>query len=83
MSPLQTKSGIVVQVGDDRGGSLIALDPATGKERWTAAVRGPGYASPIEVTLAGVAPCAHAADGQSGRLASNPAAWRRVIMPRR
>ncbi len=55
MSPLQTKSGIIVQVGDDRGGSLSALDPATGKDRWTTAVRGPGYASPIEVTLDGVA----------------------------
>ena len=54
MSPLQTTSGIVVHVGDDRGGSILALDPATGKEKWTTAVRGPGYASPIEVTLAGV-----------------------------
>jgi len=55
MSPLQTRSGTVVQVGDDRGGTLAALDPATGKDRWTTAIRGPGYASPIEITLAGVA----------------------------
>jgi outer membrane protein assembly factor BamB len=54
MSPLHTASGIVVHVGDDRGGTILALDPATGKERWTTAVPGPGYASPIEVTLAGV-----------------------------
>jgi len=55
MSPLLSKSGLIVQVGDDRGGTLVALDPATGKDRWTTAVPGPGYASPIEVTLGGVA----------------------------
>jgi outer membrane protein assembly factor BamB len=54
MSPLRTTSGIIVHVGDDRGGSLVALDPATGKEKWTTEVRGPGYASPIELTIAGV-----------------------------
>lgn len=54
MSPLRTTSGIIVHVGDDRGGSILGLDPATGKEKWTTAVRGPGYASPIEVTIAGV-----------------------------
>ena len=53
MSPLDTRNGIIVHVGDDRAGSIMALDPATGKERWTTAVSGPGYASPIEVTLAG------------------------------
>jgi hypothetical protein len=52
MSPLATRNGIIVHVGDDRAGSIMALDPATGKERWTTAVSGPGYASPIEVTLA-------------------------------
>ncbi len=55
MSPLRSKSGLIVQVGDDRGGTLVALDPATGKDRWTTSVRGPGYASPIEVTLGGLA----------------------------
>ena len=53
MSPLQTKSGIVVHVGDDRGGSIMALDPATGKDQWTTPVKGPGYASPLETTIAG------------------------------
>ena len=33
MSPLLTASGIIVHVGDDRGGSISALDPASGKER--------------------------------------------------
>jgi outer membrane protein assembly factor BamB len=55
MSPLLTASGIIIHVGDDRGGALMALDPATGRERWTAPVKGPGYASPLEITLSSVA----------------------------
>jgi outer membrane protein assembly factor BamB len=53
MSPLETGSGLIVHIGDDREGSMMALDPATGKERWTAAVSGPGYASPIEIAVGG------------------------------
>jgi outer membrane protein assembly factor BamB len=53
MSPIQTKEGIVIHIGDDRGGSVIAFDPATGKERWTRTLNGPGYASPIEMQLQG------------------------------
>jgi outer membrane protein assembly factor BamB len=53
MSPIRTKHGIIVHVGDDRGGTIAALDPATGKEVWTRSVQGPGYASPIEITLHG------------------------------
>jgi outer membrane protein assembly factor BamB len=53
MSPIRTKHGIIVHVGDDRGGTIAALDPATGKELWTRSVQGPGYASPIEVSLHG------------------------------
>jgi outer membrane protein assembly factor BamB len=53
MSPLATRNGIIVHVGDDREGAIMALDPATGKERWTTTISGPGYASPIEATLAG------------------------------
>jgi outer membrane protein assembly factor BamB len=52
-SPLMTKSGVVVHIGDDRGGSIMALDPATGKEKWSTSLAGPGYASPIEITLGG------------------------------
>ncbi|HET7218014.1 MAG TPA: PQQ-binding-like beta-propeller repeat protein [Vicinamibacterales bacterium] len=51
MSPLQTTHGIVVHVGDDRGGSIMTLDPATGKEKWNTAIKGPGYASPLEMTV--------------------------------
>jgi outer membrane protein assembly factor BamB len=53
MSPLMTRHGIVIHVGDDRGGAIMTLDPATGKDKWTTAVAGPGYASPVELTLAG------------------------------
>ena len=52
-SPLMTKSGVVVHIGDDRGGTIMALDPATGKDKWSTSLAGPGYASPIEVTLGG------------------------------
>ena len=50
MSPLIEGGVLVVQVGSDvHGGRLIALDPATGTERWTWRGAGPGYASPIVV----------------------------------
>jgi outer membrane protein assembly factor BamB len=53
MSPLLTSAGLIIHIGDDRAGTIMALDPASGKEKWTASVSGPGYASPIEVTLQG------------------------------
>lgn len=55
MSPLLTRHGLVVHVGDDRGGAIMAIDPASGKENWNTSVRGPGYASPIETTFGGSA----------------------------
>jgi outer membrane protein assembly factor BamB len=55
MSPLLEGGALVVQVGSDvRGGRVIAIDPATGAERWTWTGPGPGYASPIGITSAGV-----------------------------
>jgi outer membrane protein assembly factor BamB len=53
MSPIRTKAGVIVHVGDDRGGTIAAFDPASGKELWSHSVRGPGYASPIELDLQG------------------------------
>lgn len=53
MSPVVEKGQLIVHVGDDRGGSVVAFDAATGKERWTWKGDGPGYASPIVVDLAG------------------------------
>ncbi len=52
-SPIRTARGIVVLVGDDRGANVIAYDPASGKEVWSRAVAGAGYASPIEMQLHG------------------------------
>jgi len=52
MSPISTKHGIIVHVGDDRTGTIMALDPTSGKERWSRSVRGPGYASPIDLDVA-------------------------------
>jgi outer membrane protein assembly factor BamB len=55
MSPLAEQGAIIVQVGSDvHGGRVIALDPATGNERWTWKGPGPGYASPIAITASGV-----------------------------
>ena len=53
-SPLQTKDGIVVHVGDDKRGVIAAFDPRTGQERWTRELAGAGYASPMELTVGGV-----------------------------
>jgi outer membrane protein assembly factor BamB len=58
MSPLLTRAAgrsLIVHVGDDRGGSMIAIDPASGKEKWSTALAGPGYASPVELVLDGAA----------------------------
>jgi outer membrane protein assembly factor BamB len=55
VSPLMEGGAIIVQVGSDvHGGRVLALDPATGAERWTWKGPGPGYASPIVATVAGV-----------------------------
>lgn len=55
MSPLMEGGAIIVQVGSDvHGGRVLALDPMTGTERWTWKGPGPGYASPIVATVAGV-----------------------------
>ena len=54
-SPMVEGGNLVVQVGSDiHGGRVIAIDPATGAERWTWNGPGPGYASPIAITASGV-----------------------------
>jgi outer membrane protein assembly factor BamB len=54
-SPLAEDGALIVQVGSDlKGGRVIALNPLTGTERWTWTGKGPGYASPIAVTIGGI-----------------------------
>jgi outer membrane protein assembly factor BamB len=53
MSPVIDRGRVIVHVGDDRGGKLLALDAASGKEQWQWSGDGPGYASPVVVELAG------------------------------
>jgi outer membrane protein assembly factor BamB len=53
-SPALVEGAVVVQVGSDvRGGLIAALDPATGNPRWEWKGSGPGYASPIALNIAG------------------------------
>jgi outer membrane protein assembly factor BamB len=53
-SPLLVGGLVVVQVGSDvGGGTIVALDPATGTAKWEWRGAGPGYASPALVTVAG------------------------------
>ncbi|HKG23001.1 MAG TPA: PQQ-binding-like beta-propeller repeat protein [Blastocatellia bacterium] len=53
MSPVVEKGMVIVHVGDDRRGSVIAFDAETGAEKWKWEGDGPGYASPIVVDLEG------------------------------
>src|SRR5918993_973895 len=53
MSPVIEKGLLIVHVGDDRGGKVVAFDAASGAERWSWAGDGPGYASPVVAELAG------------------------------
>lgn len=53
VSPVRTKRGIVIFVGDDSGGTVSTLEPATGKEVWSRNIKGPGYASPVELGIHG------------------------------
>jgi outer membrane protein assembly factor BamB len=53
-SPVVDQGNLIVYAGDDiKGGSMFALDPASGKERWKWTGEGPGYASPIVVEIEG------------------------------
>jgi outer membrane protein assembly factor BamB len=54
MSPIIQDGLLIVHVGDDDAGAFHALDPASGKERWSLAGHGPGYASPIVTVVSGV-----------------------------
>jgi outer membrane protein assembly factor BamB len=54
MSPLIEGDLLVVYVGDDDKGRLVALDKLSGRERWSWADVGTAYASPIVAEFDGV-----------------------------
>lgn len=64
MSPLLDQGSLIVAVGSDvHGGRVLALDPASGAERWTWRGAGPGYASPVVITAGGVRQIAAVTNG--------------------
>jgi outer membrane protein assembly factor BamB len=53
-SPLITDGLCVVQVGGDNDGGVAAYDLKTGDQKWNWTGAGPGYASPVVMTVGGV-----------------------------
>lgn len=53
MSPVVDRGLLIVHAGGNDQGGLVALDAATGAEKWVWTEDGPGYASPIIVEIAG------------------------------
>jgi len=53
-SPIVDENRVVVHVGADEEGMLVALDAATGKEIWSHGKDGPSYSSPLVVEIHGV-----------------------------
>lgn len=54
MSPVIENGNVIVHIGDDiKGGLMIAFDATLGKEVWKLNCDGPGYASPIVMTVEG------------------------------
>jgi len=53
-SPTLVSGAVIVQIGSDvHGGSIVALDPATGAVKWEWKGDGPGYATPISFETGG------------------------------
>ena len=56
-SPTLVEGAVIVQVGSDiHGGLIAAVEPATGESRWEWKGPGPGYATPLAITPSGGAP---------------------------
>jgi outer membrane protein assembly factor BamB len=53
-SPLFDNGLVIAHVGGINAGALRAFDPATGATKWSWTGDGPGYASPVSFTAAGV-----------------------------
>ena len=51
MSPIVEGGAVIAHVGGNKSGSLIALDAATGAEKWAWKGDGPAYASPVAATF--------------------------------
>jgi len=52
-SPLVTEGLAIVQLGGNEAGGIVAYDLASGTEKWKWTGDGPGYASPVLLTVAG------------------------------
>ncbi len=52
-SPLIADGICIAQLGGQKDGAIVALDPATGAEKWKWTGDGSAYASPILATIAG------------------------------
>ncbi len=53
MSPLVVDGLCLVHAGGPGTGGILALDPASGRERWSWDGDGPAYASPVVASIAG------------------------------
>ncbi len=53
MSPLIVDGLCIAQLGKEGGGAVVAYDLAAGNEKWKWTAEGPGYASPVALTVAG------------------------------
>ena len=51
MSPAIIDGLLIAHVGGNSSGAIVAVEPASGKERWRWSGDAPGYASPVLVTL--------------------------------
>ena len=52
-SPVFHEGRVIVHVGDDSGGDMVAFELTDGSEVWRTTLEGPGYATPIVVRLDG------------------------------
>ena len=54
MSPIVDGELVIVHVGGDKHGAIVAFDRNTGTQKWAWKGDGPGYASPVIATFGGV-----------------------------
>jgi outer membrane protein assembly factor BamB len=53
MSPIVVEGLCIAQLGKETDGAVVAYDLASGAQKWQWAVEGPGYASPVLLTVGG------------------------------